>query len=66
MIAGQAGLIGDLRIGRKARIGAQAGIMSDVEAGTEVVEPGHAVRDFFRQVVTLRRLARRSPRQKTD
>ena len=67
MIAGQAGLIGHLRIGRKARIGAQAGIMSDVAAGTEVVgSPAMPVREFFRQVVTLRRLARRSPRQKTD
>ncbi len=33
MIGGQAGLTGHLRIGRKARIGAQAGVMSDVPPG---------------------------------
>lgn len=61
MIAGQAGLIGHLRIGAKARIGAQAGIMSDVAAGTEVLgSPAVPVKEFFRQVVTLRRLARQS------
>jgi UDP-3-O-[3-hydroxymyristoyl] glucosamine N-acyltransferase len=60
MIGGQAGLIGHLRIGRRARIGAQAGVMSDVAAGTEVLgSPAMAVREFFRQVATLRRLARK-------
>lgn len=60
MIGGQAGLIGHLRIGARARIGAQAGIMSDVAAGAEVVgSPAMPVREFFRQVATLRRLARR-------
>ncbi len=59
MIGGQAGLIGHLHIGRRARIGAQAGIMSDVTAGTEVVgSPAMPVREFFRQIATLRRLAR--------
>jgi UDP-3-O-[3-hydroxymyristoyl] glucosamine N-acyltransferase len=61
MIAGQAGLIGHLRIGAKARIGAQAGVMSDVAAGMEVLgSPAVAVKEFFRQVVTLRRLGRQS------
>ena len=61
MIAGQAGLIGHLRIGAKARIGAQAGIMADVAAGTEVLgSPAVPVKEFFRQVVALRRLARQS------
>ncbi len=60
MVAGQAGLIGHLRIGRKARIGAQAGVMSDVADGADVVgSPAQPVRDFFRQVATLRKLARR-------
>jgi UDP-3-O-[3-hydroxymyristoyl] glucosamine N-acyltransferase len=59
MIGGQAGLIGHLHIGRRARIGAQAGIMSDVAAGTEVVgSPAMPVREFFRQIATLRRLTR--------
>jgi len=58
MVAGQAGLTGHLRIGRQARIGAQAGIMADVPAGADVVgSPAVPVREFFRQVATLRRLA---------
>jgi UDP-3-O-[3-hydroxymyristoyl] glucosamine N-acyltransferase len=61
MIAGQAGLIGHLRIGAKARIGAQAGVMADVAAGAEVLgSPAMPVKEFFRQVVGLRRLARQS------
>ena len=56
-VAGQAGLTGHLRIGRKARIGAQSGVMNDVPAGAEVVgSPAQPVRDFFRQVVALKRL----------
>ncbi len=59
-IAAQAGLTGHLKIGDRARIGAQAGIMSDVEAGAEVIgSPAMPVREFFRNVATLRRLARR-------
>jgi UDP-3-O-[3-hydroxymyristoyl] glucosamine N-acyltransferase len=59
MVAGQAGLTGHLRIGRRARIGAQAGVMSDVPAGADVVgSPAQPVREFFRHVATLRRLAR--------
>lgn len=59
-IGAQAGLTGHLRIGARARIGAQAGIMSDVEAGAEVVgSPALPVREFFRNVATLRRLARK-------
>jgi UDP-3-O-[3-hydroxymyristoyl] glucosamine N-acyltransferase len=58
MIGGQGGLTGHLRIGRKARIGAQAGVMADVPAGAEVVgSPSMPVREFFRQVAVLRRLA---------
>ena len=62
MIGGQAGLTGHLHIGRKARLGAQAGIMADVPAGADVVgSPAMPVREFFRQVATLRRLAARRP-----
>ncbi len=57
MVGGQGGLTGHLHIGRKARIGAQAGVMADVAAGTEVVgSPAMPVRDFFRQVAVIRRL----------
>ena len=60
MIGGQAGLAGHLKVGRAARIGAQAGIMSDVPAGAEVLgTPAQPVREFFRQTVLLRKLARR-------
>jgi UDP-3-O-[3-hydroxymyristoyl] glucosamine N-acyltransferase len=60
-VAGQAGLTGHLHIGHKARIGAQGGVMADVPAGADVVgSPAQPVREFFRQVVTLRRLAARS------
>ncbi len=59
-VGAQAGLTGHLRIGTRARIGAQAGIMSDVEAGAEVVgSPAMPVREFFRNVAVLRRLARK-------
>jgi UDP-3-O-[3-hydroxymyristoyl] glucosamine N-acyltransferase len=59
-IGAQAGLAGHLRIGRGARIGAQAGIMSDLEPGAEVVgSPAMPVREFFRNVAVLRRLARK-------
>ena len=59
VIAAQAGLTGHLRIGQKARIGAQAGVMSDVGAGLDVLgSPSQPVREFFRGVATLRKLAR--------
>ena len=59
-IAGQAGLTGHLHIGRQARIGAQAGVMADVAAGADVVgSPAEPVREFFRAVAAVRRLARR-------
>ncbi len=59
-VAAQAGLTGHLRIGAKARIGAQAGVMSDVDPATDVVgSPAMGVREFFRNVATLRRLSRR-------
>ncbi len=62
-VAAQAGLTGHLRIGARARVGAQAGVMSDVEAGSDVVgSPAMGVREFFRNVATLRRLSRRGGR----
>jgi UDP-3-O-[3-hydroxymyristoyl] glucosamine N-acyltransferase len=66
MVGPQAGLTGHLRIGRMAKIGAQAGVMSDVEPGAEVVgSPAQPRRAFFREVATLRRLARAGGRDKT-
>ena len=60
VVAAQAGVTGHLRIGAKARIGAQAGVMRDVPAGADVVgSPAMPVREFFRNVAVLRRLAQR-------
>ena len=59
-VGGQAAVAGHLRIGRGARIGAQAGVISDTPSGAEVLgSPAQPKRDFFRQVATLMRLARR-------
>jgi UDP-3-O-[3-hydroxymyristoyl] glucosamine N-acyltransferase len=58
-IAAQAGVTGHLNIGKNARIGAQSGVMADVEAGAEMLgAPAQPVKAFFREVVTLRKLAR--------
>ncbi len=62
VVAAQAGLIGHLRIGAKARIGAQSGVMRSVEAGADVLgAPAVPVREFFRNVAVLRKLAARRP-----
>ena len=59
-IGGHAALDSHLRIGRGARIGAQAGVMRDTPAGAEVLgSPAQPKRDFFRQVVALKRTTRR-------
>jgi len=66
VVAGQAGMAGHLRIGRGARIGAQAGVIADVPAGADVVgSPAQPVRAFFRQVATLRRLSREASARRT-
>ncbi len=58
VVAGQAGFAGHLYVGKGARIGAQCGVMRDVEAGAAVIgSPAMPVKQFFRQVATLRRLA---------
>ncbi len=60
MIGGQGGLIGHLVIGSGARIAAQAGVMRDVAPGETVVgAPAVPMKEFFRQVAALQRLARR-------
>jgi UDP-3-O-[3-hydroxymyristoyl] glucosamine N-acyltransferase len=61
-IGAQAGFSGHLRVGARARIGPQCGVMSDVDAGAEVIgSPAMPVKEFFRNVAVLRRLARRGP-----
>jgi UDP-3-O-[3-hydroxymyristoyl] glucosamine N-acyltransferase len=59
-IGAQAGLNGHVTIGSKSRIGAQAGVMSDLAPGSVVVgSPALPLREFFRNVAVLRRLARK-------
>jgi UDP-3-O-[3-hydroxymyristoyl] glucosamine N-acyltransferase len=58
MIAAQAGVTGHLNIGKGARIGAQSGVMANVEPGIEVLgAPARPAKVFFREVLTLRKLA---------
>ena len=58
-VGGQAAIAGHLRVGRGARIGAQAGAMSDVPAGAALVgSPARPRREFFRRVAVLERMAR--------
>lgn len=60
VVAAQAGLTGHLQVGARARIGAQCGVMRDIEAGTDVLgSPAMPVREFFRNVAVLRKLAQR-------
>jgi len=62
-IGGQAAIAGHIRIGQGARIGAQAGVMSDVPAGAALVgSPAQPRQEFFRQVAALKRMIRRGPR----
>jgi len=58
-VGGQAGITGHLRIGRGAEIGAQAGVISDVAPGAKVLgSPAQPKKDFFRQIATLRKMAK--------
>ncbi len=60
VLAGQAGVTGHLKIGSGAQIGAQAGVMEDVPAGARIVgSPAKPVREFAREIATLKKLARR-------
>lgn len=59
VLAGQVGVAGHITIGRGARIAAQSGLMRDVPAGTEVMgSPAVPLRDHFKQITTLARLAK--------
>lgn len=57
-LGGQAGLAGHLTIGSGAQIAAQCGVMADVAPGAVVCgSPATPIKEFFRQVATLRRLS---------
>ena len=57
-IGGQVGLAGHLKIGDGAQIAAQSGIMTDVQPGVTLCgTPAVPIKEFFRQVATLRKLS---------
>jgi UDP-3-O-[3-hydroxymyristoyl] glucosamine N-acyltransferase len=57
-LGGQAGLTGHLTIGPGAQIAAQSGVMNDVPAGAKWGgAPARPMRDYFREVTALRKLA---------
>lgn len=59
-IGGQAAMAGHLRIGQGSQIGAQAGVISNVPAGSVLLgSPAQPRKEFFRQVATMRRMTRR-------
>lgn len=59
VLAAQAGVAGHLKVGMGARIGAQSGVMRDVPAGEEQLgAPAMPIRDFMKQVATLKRLTK--------
>ncbi len=60
-VGGQAAMAGHLRIGQGSQIGAQAGVISDVPAGSVLLgSPARPRKEFFRQVATLKQLTRRT------
>lgn len=57
VVAAQVGVAGHLKIGQGANIGAQSGVMNDLPAGARVVgAPAMPVKQFMRQVATLKKL----------
>jgi UDP-3-O-[3-hydroxymyristoyl] glucosamine N-acyltransferase len=59
-VGGQAAMAGHLHIGQGAQIGAQAGVISDMPSGATVLgSPAQPKQEFFRQVATLKQMARR-------
>jgi UDP-3-O-[3-hydroxymyristoyl] glucosamine N-acyltransferase len=57
-LAGQVGVAGHLAIGDGATVGPQAGLKDDVPPGQKVMgTPAVPIKEFWRQVATLRRLA---------
>ena len=61
VMGGQVGVAEHVRIGRRTRIGAQSGVISALEPGATVIgSPTRPAKQFFREVATLKQLARRS------
>ncbi len=61
-LGGQAGIAGHLKIGPGAQVAAAAGVMTDIPAGERWAgAPAKPVRQFFREVAAVKRLAASSP-----
>ena len=66
-LGGQAGLTGHLKIGAGAQIAAQAGVMTDVPAGERWSgAPAKPIRQFFREVAAVKKLARGAGSREPD
>lgn len=60
VVGGQVGIAGHLHIGSGARIAAQSGVMRDVPPGQELAgTPAKPMRQWFREVATLEKQARK-------
>ena len=58
-LGAQGGIAGHLKIGNGAQVAAKAGVMTDIPAGeTWSGAPAVPIRQFFREVATIRRLTR--------
>jgi UDP-3-O-[3-hydroxymyristoyl] glucosamine N-acyltransferase len=72
LFGGQSAVAGHLVLGRGAKLAARAGVMQNVEAGTEVGgTPAQPLRAWLREVAWLRRVTRsrgsgKKPETKTD
>ena len=63
VIGGQAAIAGHLSIGDKVKIGGQSGILKDIPAGAQYAgSPGVPMRQWLRQAIILRRMARKRHR----
>ena len=59
-VGGQAAMAGHLRIGRGAEIGAQAGVMTDLDPCAKVLgSPAQPKKAFFRQLATLMKMVKK-------
>jgi UDP-3-O-[3-hydroxymyristoyl] glucosamine N-acyltransferase len=64
-IGGQVGIAGHLTIGAGARLAAKCGVMTDVPAGETVSgAPAMPIKEHFRQVAVLKRLAQKRGQDK--
>jgi UDP-3-O-[3-hydroxymyristoyl] glucosamine N-acyltransferase len=64
VIGGQGGLAGHLSIGAGCQVAAQSGVMRDMPPGQVVMgTPARPIKDFWREVAALKRLASRGKRQ---